>query len=242
MGRQEEEGSITRSVRRQLPDRGRILETFLLSSAGKMSRFVVFLLFPLHFSSAFIVRSGRCPEYVMGMTNFNKAAYLGQWYEYSNVFEFYEDLPFGGKCVRATYTDEGDQVGVLNEFVSEVTGYGNIKGSARFANPSSGRGELIVSFNPFGRKKRSLFGDGTQQANYKVVKTDYTSYSVVYNCNPIGNILKKESLWLLTRDQLPSQATINAGYKVMRDYKLPMNALVGTEQTGCSLLPGSSTK
>ena len=28
-----------------------------------------------------------------GMTNFNKAAYLGQWYEYSNVFEFYEDLP-----------------------------------------------------------------------------------------------------------------------------------------------------
>ena len=28
------------------------------------------------------------------------------------------------------------------------TGYGNIKGSARFANPSSGRGELIVSFNP----------------------------------------------------------------------------------------------
>ena len=93
------------------------------------------------------------------------------------------------------------------------TGYGNIKGSARFANPSSGRGELIVSFNPcnvclnidftdfidfnflplsiVGRKKRSLFGDGTQQANYKVVKTDYTSYSVVYNCNPIGNILKK---------------------------------------------------
>ena len=106
------------------------------------------------------------------MTNFNKAAYLGQWYEYSNVFEFYEDLPckdnvynfqphfiynmtsfiakaflcqlsnmlpidkdgltnnadiwskhcfqVGGKCVRATYTDEGDQVGVLNEFVSEV--------------------------------------------------------------------------------------------------------------------------
>ena len=88
------------------------------------------------------------------------------------------------------------------------TGYGNIKGSARFANPSSGRGELIVSFNPcngclnidftnflplsiVGRKKRSLFGDGTPQANYKVVKTDYTSYSVVYNCNPIGNILKK---------------------------------------------------
>merc|ERR1712037_985027 len=207
-----------------------------------MGRPILLLLSSLQFSSAFIVRAGLCPEYVRGMTSFDKDAYLGQWYEYSNVFEFYEDLPFGGKCVRATYTDEGDEVGVLNEFVSEVTGYGNIKGSARFANPSSGRGELIVSFNPFGRKKRSLFGDGTPQANYKVVKTDYTSYSVVYNCNPIGNILKKESLWLLTRDQQPSQATIAAGYKVMSDYKLPMNALVGTEQTGCSLLPGSSTK
>ena len=91
------------------------------------------------------------------MTNFDKDAYLGQWYEYSNVFEFYEDLPckyvsqsylffahwnmtqpnlsimdylhrhrykfsfaVGGKCVRATYTDEGDEVGVFNEFVSEV--------------------------------------------------------------------------------------------------------------------------
>ena len=91
------------------------------------------------------------------------------------------------------------------------TGYGNIKGSARFANPSSGRGELIVSFNPcnfennffsnletflalfqfsVGRKKRSFFGDGNR-ANYNVVKTDYTSYSVVYNCNQVGNVLKK---------------------------------------------------
>ena len=28
-----------------------------------------------------------------GMTNFDKDAYLGQWYEYANVFEFYQDLP-----------------------------------------------------------------------------------------------------------------------------------------------------
>jgi len=206
-----------------------------------MGRPILLLLSSLQFSSAFIVRAGRCPEYVMGMTNFDKDAYLGQWYEYANVFEFYQDLPFGGKCVRATYTDEGDEVGVFNEFVSEVTGYGNIRGSARFADPSTGRGELIVGFGPFGRKKRALFGE-SNRANYLVVKTDYTSYVVVYNCNPVGNILKKESLWLLTREQQPSQATINAGYKVMKDYNLPKANLVRTDQTGCSLLPGSSTK
>merc|ERR1712037_803509 len=206
-----------------------------------MGRPILLLLSSLQFSSAFIVRAGLCPEYVRGMTSFDKDAYLGQWYECANVFEFYQDLPFGGKCVRATYTDEGDEVGVFNEYVSEVTGYGNIKGSARFADPSSGRGELIVGFGPFGRKKRAFFGDGNR-ANYLVVKTDYTSYSVVYNCNPVGAILKKESLWLLTRDQQPSQATIAAGYKVMSDYKLPGGHLVNTDQTGCSLLPGSSTK
>jgi hypothetical protein len=71
-----------------------------------------------------------------GVAGFDKAAYLGQWYEYSNVFELYEDLPckwislksgcmgyncacaVGGKCVRATYTDEGEEVGVQNEYVS----------------------------------------------------------------------------------------------------------------------------
>ena len=71
------------------------------------------------------------------MTNFDKTSYLGEWYEYANVFEFYQDLPckfdkttisqifetillVGGKCVRATYTNEGDEVGVFNEFVSPV--------------------------------------------------------------------------------------------------------------------------
>ena len=27
------------------------------------------------------------------MTNFDKTSYLGEWYEYANVFEFYQDLP-----------------------------------------------------------------------------------------------------------------------------------------------------
>ena len=50
-----------------------------------------------------------------------------------------------------------------------------------------------LSLSPVGRKKRALFGD-RNRANYLVVKTDYTSYSVVYNCNPVGNILKKGNL------------------------------------------------
>ena len=53
-----------------------------------------------------------------------------------------------------------------------------------------------LSLSAVGRKKRAFFGDGNR-ANYLVVKTDYTSYSVVYNCNPVGAILKKGTLSLI---------------------------------------------
>jgi len=213
-----------------------------------------------------IIRTGTCDPNVRGLSGFSKASYLGQWYEYSNVFEVYEDLPFVGRCVRATYTDTGDTIGVNNEFVSPVTGYGNAEGSARFANPNDPlqRGELIVSFGGFGRKKRSAlaingtfyeavtpvvsqqaqerlgFGGGNRP-NYSVIATDYTSYAVVYMCSQFLPFVRKESLWLLTRAQIPSVSTVHQGLKVMQTYGLPYRNLVRTQQTGCSLLPGSST-
>ena len=51
------------------------------------------------------------------MKNFVKSRYLGSWYEYANVFEIYQ---IGGNCVRATYTDEGDRIGVFNEQVNQM--------------------------------------------------------------------------------------------------------------------------
>merc|ERR1711928_235397 len=120
-------------------------------------------------SAAIGISSGSCPP-VTGMTNFDSSAYLGQWYEYSNMFEIYQDVfAVGAKCVRATYTKEGDTVGVKNEYVSPLTGYGSIDGNARFANLSS-VGELIVNFNnPAGR---SLFGSDPNSPNYNVIDTD----------------------------------------------------------------------
>ena len=52
---------------------------------------------------------------ISGIENFDKAQYLGTWYEYANVFEWFQ---IGARCVKATYTDEGDKVGVLNEAVN----------------------------------------------------------------------------------------------------------------------------
>ena len=46
------------------------------------------------------------------MTDFDLSAYLGQWYEYSNMFEIYQDV-FAGSPIT-------DTVGVKNEYVSPL--------------------------------------------------------------------------------------------------------------------------
>merc|ERR1711872_244263 len=207
-----------------------------MCSLAATSSSLIFLIFSISFSEAAIgISTGACPD-VRGMTDFDSAAYLGQWYEYSNMFEIYQDVfAVGAKCVRATYTDQGETVGVKNEYVSPLTGYGSIEGSARFASSAS-MGELIVNFNnPAGR---SLFGGADPNTpNYSVIDTDYTSYPVVYMCRPIAGIFKKESLWLLTRDAVPSDSTVETALEVMRTNNLPLEKLSKTSQTGCEALP-----
>jgi len=210
-----------------------------MSSLTATSSSLLLLTLSPSFSFAAIgISTGSCPS-VRGMADFDLSAYMGQWYEYSNMFEIYQDVfAVGAKCVRATYTEEGNTVGVKNEYFSPLTGYGSIVGSARFANSSS-VGELIVNFNsPAGR---GIFGGGNPNApNYSVIDTDYTSFSVVYMCRPFAGIFKKESLWLLTRDPMPSDATVERALGVMRTNNLPWKKLVKTSQTGCEALPQNS--
>jgi len=181
-------------------------------------------------SEAAVKSLGQCPK-IRGMDNFNKAGYLGSWFEYTNVFEFYQ---IGQTCVRATYTDEGDRIGVFNEGINTITGnYGNVKGSARPANPYSKRAEFIVGFEgiPFGN------GDGGTEPNYKVVDTDYKSYAIVYDCSPFFGFFKKESLWLLTRQQYPSKKLVQWAFRRMNQLGLPTKSLEKTPQSGCGKLP-----
>jgi len=175
---------------------------------------------------AAVSSSGGCPS-VQGISYFDRSRYLGVWYEYANVFEIFQ---IGATCVRATYTDEGDRIGVFEEGVNTITGrYQNVKGSARPAIPNSDRAELIVG-NFFGND------DGGTEANYKVVDTDYSNYAVVYDCSPFPGS-KNESLWLLTRQQKPETKLVISAYRQMEALGLPVNSLHKTDHTDCSKLP-----
>jgi len=175
---------------------------------------------------------GGCPD-LRGVENFETEQYLGTWYEYSNTFEIFQ---IGGKCVRATYTDKAGNVRVLNEQVDKRSGsYKSITGSAR-QELNSTRGELIVSFDTVPE-----FATGSSP-NYLVLDTDYTSFALVYSCTNLPfNVLKTESVWVLTREQQPAQALVDQVYSKARELGLPVDKISQTVQEDCEALPPIST-
>ena len=66
--------------------------------------------------------------------------------------------------------------------------------------------------------------------------TDYDNYAIVYDCSPFP-LIKKESLWLLTRKQWPDQSLVQWAYRRMKSLGLPVGALRRTPQSDCKKLP-----
>jgi len=202
-----------------------------MKSVGSFSSFVVISII----SPAFAFPSlGSCNN-VSGIDNFDVSSYLGVWYEYSNLFEVFQ---IGGKCIRANYTlREDEKIGVKNEAVNEWFGnYYFVEGTGSFADPANPtKGELVVSFA--GTPNVGTAGTrATAKANYIVVDTDYTSYTIVYSCKNIF-FARKESLWILTRAQKPDQSIIDTAYGKASELGLPVSSLRVTDQDGCSALP-----
>merc|ERR1711962_1194280 len=102
---------------------------------------------------------------------------------------------------------------------------GSAKGVATLADPSDplARAELIVDFG---------YGPRPKRPNYSVIGTDYETHTVVYCCTDLPlHLAKAESLWVLTREQYPSNSTLEAATKIMVDNDLPLEHLKQTIQT-----------
>ena len=85
---------------------------------------------------------------------------------------------------------------------------------------------LIVNFNSQPVKSNTT--------NYRVLETDYESYSLVFSCsNVLKDKLKIEYLWILTRQQFPDEQMIKNLYEKLARLNFNTNMLWQTRQTDC---------
>lgn len=136
---------------------------------------------------------GWCPEPALEPA-FDATQYLGPWNEYARdksiLFEY-------GDCTQAAYSMRSD--GLLGVHNSQFYNgkIDDVKGTAKCKGP-----KCKVGF--------FLFRTG----DYRVLDTDYTTYSVVYSCTSYL-FFKSENVWILTRKHVPEAATITAAEAVI---------------------------
>ena len=126
--------------------------------------------------------------------NFRLDAFEGTWYQQAINHDAQKQQ--GGECVKAEYTDNGDgNVHVYNS-QQKKDQFGNLKprtsitGLARPANNNhDGHLKVRLTGMPF-------------EGNYDVLKTDYTSYAIIYACDEYAG-MKSELAWVLTRQPNP---------------------------------------
>merc|ERR1712045_378284 len=168
-----------------------------------------------------------CPD-LRGIPDFQVLDYTGRWFEYASTSTNYSQGGNDDSCVRALYSDNGDGViGVFNEAIMPDGVAASVNGSA--TQPDKQYAELIVSwdFDP---------APGTEP-NYFVLDTDYTSYSIVWDCKEISEDIHQETIYLLTREQHPTQDLVEMEYLIMADLGLPIDTVEETPQTDCDILP-----
>ena len=127
------------------------------------------------------------------LKNFDGAAYMGTWYEQQHVMgQFFQ--PDDSTCVQAQYTNlQADGHFTVSNTLQDVN-FGARTGVVGTGYCPDATGHCFVKF----------YGPMPKNSNYKVVDTDYKTYSIVYSCG-----ITKSFLWLLTREPVVSDTLYN---------------------------------
>ncbi|KAK4029638.1 hypothetical protein OUZ56_022609 [Daphnia magna] len=168
--------------------------------------------------NAQVLGPGSCPN-AIAVSDFEIDQYLGKWYNNRNYFSI---LQTGQDCVTVEYEKSGGRIIVKNGGLALITRK-KLTSVARASVTSSGK--LNVSFiTP------NVFTLGNE--NYWILGTDYDSYAVGWSCLPFG-LFHFEMAWILTRDQNPSDETIDAALAVLEKNGIDQKKLKLINQENC---------
>ncbi|XP_039757924.1 uncharacterized protein LOC120632183 [Pararge aegeria] len=145
---------------------------------------------------------GQCDLNIPALSNFNAAAYLGQWYDIASYNTAFQQ----GTCNSAYYS-LGD--GVVDVFNTQVVNQrlDTMTGVARVVS-DDGSAKLSVTFPVAGT-------NATITTPYWVLATDYTSYSLVYTCVNIDAERRQVWSWKLGREKQLTNAAVTAINRVI---------------------------
>ncbi|XP_065361807.1 apolipoprotein D-like [Calliphora vicina] len=189
-------------------------------AVSKIVTFIAVLVVFATTTQAQVITSGICPCDVDVVPSFDVSQYLGVWYEYAKYPMYFEA---DGVCITAEYTLQPDgNVGVKNSLVNGKSGAAEvINGYASVVSNA----KLMVTF-PVSPAYNTT-------SNYWVLDTDYCTFSVVYSCQPSANNQHSTIVWILTRERVPSTATIDTAKAVLVKNNISLEPLTVTKQQGC---------
>ena len=143
---------------------------------------IVNYIFGTHYEEDLIV----CDE-VPGLGSFESERYMGRWFSIWHA----KDMPFQSdddRCVTALYSNlDGIGFDVYNSYENDsFRGRSGINGTGKCFEQDP-NGQCHVSF--------WFWNFWTGNPGYKIVDTDYESYTMVYNCDEDGMAY----LWFMAR-------------------------------------------
>jgi len=166
-----------------------------------------------------VIGFGDCPD-VPTQAHLDVSKYLGLWYEIERFPAIFE----GDNCGTANYSlKDNGKINVDNRYIKDGVVH-NAIGEANVRDFAKDEATLDVVFSSIGPK-----GD------YRVIETDYTSYSLVFSCTAAFHLINTEFAWILTRDPQPDPQVIARLKTVLSGHGVDVSKFQVTNQTGCPI-------
>ena len=175
---------------------------------------------------------GSCPK-VASQETFEVERYGGLWYEI--VRDKYMPFEFFANCVNAIYTPRSDgTVDVLNRAVLPFYGWYGLTGKGVESNEGGANLVVRLATNP----ETFTVPTPDEYANYRIISTDYDSYSIFYSCtDKWGGWVHEDYFYILAREpEISREAMVDIlsiVYEKIPEYDFWANYIMPTQGDEC---------